>query len=398
MSTQTNLLSEEPRIKPRGVNFWTAGMALFSMFFGAGNLIFPLIVGVRAGSETPSAVLGIGLSAVLFPLLGLVAMLLYRGDLRAFLSRLGPIPAFLLLFILNVSQGPIAVLPRLVTLMHGSINSFFPLPLSLFSILICAAIFFLALRPNRLVQVLGVILTPLLIATMAVLIGIGIFKGAPILPAEESGLFHFLAGLKGGYQTTDLIAALLFATIVIPHLLRGTESLPQKEQSSLLRKNMIGASLIAASLLMITYIGLCVLASRHASLLADLPPERMLYAIAINTLGSTGAWIAATVVFLACLTTAISLTSIFANYLQTELLRNKVGSTLPLALTLAATALMSNLGFKGLMLLIGPAMEILYPSLIVLCLTNIGYSLYMVKPVKVPVYAALGLGIAGFCL
>lgn len=396
MSTQTNA---HPRPKRQGANFWTTGMALFSMFFGAGNLIFPLIVGANAGTETANAVLGIGLSAVLFPLLGLVAMLLYRGDLRAFLSRLGPIPAWLLLFVLSLSQGPLAVLPRLVTLMHGSVQSFFPtLPLSFFSIAICALVFLLAIRPNRLVQILGAVLTPLLLATMAALIAVGIFNGSPILPAESTGFSHFLAGLKGGYQTTDLIAALLFATIVIPHLLRGTESLPPKQQSALLRKNMLGSSLIAAALLMLTYVGLCVLASRHATLLAPLPPEQMLHAIASTALGAPGAWISAIVVFLACLTTALSLTTIFANYLHTELLRSKTRPAIPLLITAAATALMSNFGFSGLMQLIGPAMEILYPSLIVLCLTNIGYCLYSVKPVKLPVYAALGLGIAGFCL
>lgn len=396
MSTQS--LSDAPP-KRRGANYWTTGLALFSMFFGAGNLIFPLIVGTHAGNETAKAVFGIGLSAVLFPLLGLVAMLLYRGDLRAFLARLGPIPAFLLLFILHLSQGPLGALPRLVTLMHGSVCTFFPsLSLPLFSILICGAIFLLALKPQRLIQLLGVILTPLLLLTMAALILAGIFSGAPALPSNESGLFHFMEGLKGGYQTTDLIAALLFATVVIPHLLRGTENLPPREQNSLLRRNMLGSSIVAASLLMITYIGLCLLASRHAEMLSNLPPEQMLHAIAITTLGSAGAWISSSVVFLACLTTALSLTSIFSSYLQTEILRNKTGSILTLLITIISTALMSNLGFTGLMKLIGPAMEILYPSLIVLCLTNIGFCLYSVKPVKVPVYAALGIGIVGFCI
>ncbi len=399
MSTQSSLLSEQPEEKKRGANFWTTGMALFSMFFGAGNLIFPLIVGVRSGTETSCAVLGLGLSAVLFPLLGLVAMLLYGGDLRAFLARLGAVPAMILLFVLYVSQGPLASMPRLVTLMHASIQSFFPsVSIALFSALVCGVIFLLAVRPNRMVHLLGVVLTPILLATMAVLVIVGMIKGSPLLPAEAGGAFHFTEGLKGGYQTMDLIAALLFATIVIPHLLQGSESLPKEEKRALLRKNMLGASAVAAGLLMLSYIGLCFLASRHAAMLQNLPPEQMLHAIATRVLGSAGAWIAAAAVFFACLTTAISLAAVFAEYLKKELFRDKIGFTLPLVITLAVTAVMSNLGFSGLMKLIGPAMQILYPSLIVLCLTNIGYSLYSVKPVKLPVYAALGVGIAGFCL
>ncbi len=399
MSTQSELLSDQPRERKRGANLWTTGMALFSMFFGAGNLIFPLIVGARAGTNTSSAVLGLGLSAVLFPLLGLVAMLLYRGDLRAFLVRLGVVPAAILMFILYVSQGPLASLPRLVTLMHASVNYFFPsISLAMFSALICGVIFLLAARRSRMVQLLGVVLTPILLITMALLVIVGIFKGSPLLPADAGGSFHFMEGLKGGYQTMDLTAALLFATIVIPYLLQGSDSLSDKERSTLLRRKMIGASSVAAALLMLTYIGLCFLASRHAEMLQDLPPELMLHAIATRVLGSSGAWVAAGAVFLACLTTAISLSAVFAEYMQKEFFRNKTGPILPLAITLGVTAVMSNLGFSGLMKLIGPAMQILYPSLIVLCLTNIGFCLYRVKPLKLPVYAALGVGIIGFCV
>jgi len=399
MSTQSSLISEQTNLDTRGANFWTTGMALFSMFFGAGNLIFPLLVGSHAGTDTSQAVLGIGLSAVLFPLLGLVAMLLYRGDLRLFLTRLGPIPACILLFVLHVAQGPLAALPRLVTLMHASVEPFVPmLNLPLFSVLICAAVFLFTAWPNRLIPILGSLLTPILLLTMAILVGVGLLKGSPLETSTEGPLFHFMAGLKGGYQTTDLTAALLFATIVIPYLLKGTEMLPEEKKGALLRRNMIGASIVAASLLMITYIGLCFLASRHAELLSGLPPERMLNAIATQVLGAAGAWISAIVVFLACLTTAISLTSIFANYLREEFLKNKTGPFIPLAITVVTTALMSNLGFTGLMKLIGPAMEILYPSLIVLCLANIGYSLYSLKPIKLPVYVVLGASIAGFCL
>lgn len=400
MSMQTDLLSDDqPRRKEAGANFWITGMALFSMFFGAGNLVFPLVVGAKAGTESSYAILGLGLSAVLFPLLGLAAMLLYRGDLRAFLSRLGVIPSLILLFILHASQGPFACMPRLVTLMHASVQSFFPsFQLGAFSIAVTLLIFLLAARPSRIVNLLGMLLTPFLLLTMLLLTAVGIVKGLPPLLSVDGPAFHFMEGLKGGYQTMDLMAALLFATIVIPHLLQGSDSLSSNEKKALLRKKMIGASLVAASLLMLTYIGLCFLASRHAVELQALAPEQMLHAIAVRVLGNSGAWVAAIAVFLACLTTAVSLSAVFADYLRKEFFRGKTGALLPLGLTLGVTALMSNLGFGGLMLLIGPAMQILYPSLIILCLTNIGYCLYSVKPVRLPVYAALGLGVVGFCL
>ena len=75
------------QIKPKA-SILATGLALFSMFFGAGNIVFPLIIGRSAGSEALSAIGGLGLSAVLFPFLGLIAMMLYQGNLKDFLARL----------------------------------------------------------------------------------------------------------------------------------------------------------------------------------------------------------------------------------------------------------------------------------------------------------------------
>src|SRR5258708_4471404 len=100
--------------KPKAVGVFSTGLALFSMFFGAGNIIFPLIVGRLSGTQTPYAILGLGISAVVFPFLGLIAMMLYGGSIRAFLERLGKWPALALLFVLQMSQGPVGAMPRLV--------------------------------------------------------------------------------------------------------------------------------------------------------------------------------------------------------------------------------------------------------------------------------------------
>jgi LIVCS family branched-chain amino acid:cation transporter len=369
-------------------------MALFSMFFGAGNLIFPLLVGLRAGTEVSYVVLGLGLSAVLFPLLGLFSMLLYEGDLRSFLARLGPVFAAILLFALYMASA--LSLPRLVILMYGSVHAFFPaLSLLPFSLLICAVIFLFTVRQSRLVDLLGTFLTPFLLLTLAVIILVGIFYGSPSISSHLPPSHHFLEGLKGGYQTMDLLTALLFATIVIPHLRRGTDLLEPFESRRLVRKRMMGASLIASGLLLAVYIGLTLLATHHAALLQALPPEEMLPAIAGSVLGQAGGVIASVAVFLACLTTAISLAAVFANYLQTELLRKKTGPVFPLFLALVVTAMVANLGLGFIIQMVGTVMQVLYPALIVLCLINIGHSLYRVQPIKLPVYAALGLGVMG---
>lgn len=361
------------------------------MFFGAGNLVFPLLVGKTAGSESSSAIAGLSLSAVAFPLLGLVAIMLYGGDLKAFLARLGKWPAIVVLFILAMSQGPIGAMPRLVTLMHASVKPYFGISLWSFSTLICGLVFFLTIRPSQMMRLLGAILTPLLLCTLGLLFAIGIFNGPLPLPSFEGASHHFQEGLKGGYQTLDLTAALLFGTLMIPHLAKGRSSKREVERT------MLWSSAIAAGLLMVSYIGLCYLSASYSPLLPPgIADVDYLHAIAVQILGPSGSLIATGAVFLACLTTAISLSAVFSSYLQTELLKGKGGAIIPLGLTLAVTALMANLGFSGIMKIWGPVLEILYPSLIVLCLLNIANRLFAIRMVKAPVFIALAVGSAVF--
>lgn len=368
------------------------------MFFGAGNLIFPLIVGHSAGNQTPIAIVGLCLSAVAFPFLGLIAMMFYKGNLRAFLSRLGKWPAFVLLLILQLTQGPMGCMPRLITLMHASVKSFFPeLSLLVFSIVIAVILFLLTFRPQKIVDLLGVIMTPFLLLILTLLVVFGMWNAPMTQEVSGSSVHYFLEGIKGGYQTMDLIGSLLFATVILPHLAQGTEDLPLDEANRLIRRRMKGASLIAAGLLMFSYIGLCWVSSHYSWTLEGVgAPEDLLGAISLKIFGPFGSIVSTTAIFLACLTTAISLAAIFSDYLRKDLFREKISPNLSLILTLVITASIANLGFSGVVRLVGPILEILYPGLIVLCLGNIAYLTHNLKPVKSPVFFVLGFAAGGF--
>jgi len=394
MSTATTI-REKP--KRRAGVFFT-GMALYCMFFGAGNLIFPLLIGQSSASMTPYAICGLSISAVAFPLLGLIAMMFYGGSLHRFLERLGKWPAFSLLLILEIAQGPLCM-SRLFTLMHASVKGYFSwatLPVA--SVLIAIIAFFLTYRPQRLVALLGIVLTPVFLVAMGILIFVGIALGPPMPLAGGGAGLHFIQGMKGGYMTMDLISALLFATMVVPHFAGGTEGLSPDEADRYVRKKMTGASLVAAGLLMVSYVGLCFLSARHSGSFPGVAPEDLLQAISIKILGYWGGVIAAIVVFLACLTTAISLAVVFTEYLRKDLFRERLSPVVSLIVALGATAAITNLGFSGILKLLGPILEILYPGLIVLCLLNIAHRLYEVKPVRAPVFIALGLAALEFCL
>jgi LIVCS family branched-chain amino acid:cation transporter len=135
----------------------------------------------------------------------------------------------------------------------------------------------------------------------------------------------------------------------------------------------------------------------HSWTLGEVPAEELLQRIAEKVLGPFGAWFAAASVFLACLTTAISLAAVFSRYLREDLLQGRVSHGVSLGITLGVTAFFAMLGFSGIVKLWSPVLEVLYPALIVLCLFNIAYKLYEVKPIQAPVFFTLGFAIGGYC-
>lgn len=118
------------------------GLAMFSMFFGAGNIIFPLAVGQYAGDKNFFAMSGLILTAAIMPIVGVVAMILFDGNYRQFFGRLGKVPGFLLALIIISLLGPLGSTPRCIALSYTTLKSSFPeLSSALFSAIACGIIF-----------------------------------------------------------------------------------------------------------------------------------------------------------------------------------------------------------------------------------------------------------------
>jgi branched-chain amino acid:cation transporter, LIVCS family len=367
-----------------------AGLALFSMFFGAGNLIFPLLIGKQAGDQTWMAILGLSFTAVVVPFLGLGAMVLFQADCKKFFSRLGSMPGFILLLLLQLILGPLGVIPRLVTLMHAMAKPYlFGIPITWFSVIAVAAIFLCSIRKQNLIGLLGAVLTPILLLSLGALLFLGFWNAGSVPVSSVSSMESFQMGLFGGYNTMDLIAAFLFATVILPHF--------QKEErgESAVKRKILFSSLIAAALLLVTYIGLAWISSYHAAGI-DKQPEELLGAIAFKILGPAGGLIAAVAVIMACFTTAITLSTIFADYLQKDLCKGKIKPSAALICTLIITMLFANLGFSGIAAFLGPILQVVYPGLILLSGLNLLHSLYGFKMVKTPVFMVFGLAMLYF--
>lgn len=360
------------------------------MFFGAGNLIFPLLIGKSVGENVWFALLGLTLTAVIVPFLGLATMVLFQADYDRFFGRMGKIPGLFLLFFLQLIMGPLGVIPRLVTLMHAMSGPYLNnMSLILFSIFTAAIIFLCNVKQKKLIDLLGIILTPILLLSLAALIFIGLLDGSSINPQFLSAKESFLQGLLGGYNTMDLIGAFLFATVVLPHFQKKEKVELEKfmqNRKSLLKK-MFFPSFIAASLLLLSYIGLGLISAHHGRTLdSSYPPEQMLGAIAMKILGPLGGCLAAIVATVACLTTAITLTSIFAEYLRKDLCKEKISRTLALVLTLLVITLFANIGYGGIAAFLSPILQIIYPGLILFTVLNLFHCLYGYDRVKIPLF------------
>ncbi|MBN9378346.1 MAG: branched-chain amino acid transport system II carrier protein, partial [Chlamydiales bacterium] len=152
-----------------------AGLALFSMFFGAGDLIWPLILGGNAGDKNLFAMLGLLITGVSLPLLGLIAMMMFGGDYRNFFGQVGRVPGLILVFIIQAILGPLGSIPRLITLSFATLKPYIPQGISLFSFSILASLLVLGftLRQNKVINLLGLVLTPILLLCLGCILVLG---------------------------------------------------------------------------------------------------------------------------------------------------------------------------------------------------------------------------------
>ena len=364
---------------------FSTGLAMFAMFFGSGNLVFPLLVGQLSEGHTVLSSIGILLTGVLVPFLGILAMLLFDGDTGKLFSRLGkPATFWFSLFALAI-MGPFSVLARCITVAHGSYKLLFPAtPLWVFSLCACSILFLLTIRKNRIVPMLGTILTPLLLLSLTAIAIFGL-SSMPTPPVLENGAWEgFKTGIFKGYQTMDLLAAFFFSTFVINHLRQNNRT--EAPLSAFFKSSLIGAGLLSA-----IYVILVLLGARYAMNLQGVPAQEMLGQIAHYALGPYAAPIVCSAVILACITTAIVLTSLFSDFLRKEVAKDRIPPSLAILTTLTIGFFISTLEFSGIMSFIGPILEVIYPALIVMTLFSIAYKTLGWKAVRVPTAVALAL-------
>lgn len=364
------------------------GLAMFSMFFGAGNIIFPLALGQYAGDQNLFAVAGLIVTAAIMPVAGVIAMILFDGDYRAFFGRLGRVPGFLLALTIISLLGPLGSTPRCITLSYVTLkNAFLDVSLPVFSAAACTVIFLFSAKKNRILDLLGVILTPFLLAALVLIIVVGLIVAPEASSVDHAPLSMFMHGLMEGYNTMDLLAAFFFSATII-NVLKSRLSKEEIKEGKYLNV-ALQASFIAVFLLAAIYMGFSYIASFHGNDLMATGKEGLLAAITLKIAGPYAGVLVCSTIALACLTTAIALISAFADFIQKEVFQDKLSYEATLAGSLFLTFFISTFEFNGISAFLWPVLQICYPALIVLTFLNIAHRITGITLLRVPVFSAL---------
>jgi len=163
------------------------GLAIFSMLFGAGNIMLAINVGMRAGFHFTWANFSFILTSVIMPIAGLIAVVLFNGDYNEYFNRLGKIPGQALIFLIMLIIGPLNVIPRIITLSHTMLEQFLPNnSLAPFAIAFLLLTFLATVKESKVISLLGRIISPTLIIALLVIIVVGMFKTGTVIPTTSS--------------------------------------------------------------------------------------------------------------------------------------------------------------------------------------------------------------------
>ncbi|MGD6879480.1 branched-chain amino acid transport system II carrier protein [Bacillus infantis] len=349
------------------------GLMLFALFFGAGNMIFPPYLGQESGASMGKAIIGFLITGVGLPLLGVISIA-KAGDLRTLAGRVHPLFGAAFSLFLYLAIGPLFGIPRTGTVAYEiGITPFLPDAVSKYGMMLLfyTIIFFsvtawLSMNPSKLVDRIGKLFTPILLAILSILAVKSIITplGEPMAPKGAYAETPFFKGFIEGYLTMDAIAALVFGIVVIGSIKeKGISSSKQ------IAKICIYSGLIAAAALMLVYLSLAYIgASGEESIGFQDNGGALLSAAASHLFGSFGAVILGLAITFACLTTSIGLVSSCAQYFS-KVVPSISYRSFVLILSLFSM-MIANIGLTQLISVSLPMLTMIYPPAIVLVLLS----------------------------
>ena len=376
--------------------FITTSLAIFSMLFGAGNLMFPIKTGLESGQHFIVGTIGFLLTAVFLPIVGIFSMVMFNGNYEKFFSRLGKIPGLIGVLYCMAIIGPVVAMPQIIALSYTMFTPFLPkISLLVFSLIFTGIIFIATFKENRLLDILGYFVSPALLLSLSVIIIKGVLTPNPIPHTDLSALSVFWHQLQYGYRTLDLLGGLFFASIVL-NILR--QNISQKE-APIKRLAMISlkTGTVGSLILAVVNIGIVCLGLLHGNGLGHVNEAQLFSLVSLNVVGQCGSAIVTLAVIMACFSTITALSVVVSEYVKTSVFKGKIPYVSALVAVLGLALITANFGLSNILAFSKPIVFIGYPALITLTFVNAMYKMFGFKPVKIPVFATLIISAVIYC-
>ena len=365
------------------------GFALFSMFFGAGNLIFPPSLGNRLGDQYLLGIIGFVLTGVGLPLLAILSCSKGNGTFESITNKIGTKFTLILTTVLFFAIGPLLAIPRTAaTTFEISILPFFPnwSPVIVMAIYFLINLFFV-LKRSSIIDTIGKFLTPALIIILTIIITKGILS--PIGEIVPTGVTNILSSsLLEGYQTMDALAALLFAGVITSSIIqkgyKGTE----------VKSVLLKSSIIAVIGLAFVYGGLTYIGAHTVNLVdSGISNTALLVFIAEKILGTFGVALIGAAIGLACLTTSIGLLTAGSTFFE-KVSNGKLSYKFNAIVISIMSYIIACQGVDNIVKLSVPILNVLYPvAITIIMVTMLNKYLTNIIAVRLAVYTSLAFGL-----
>ena len=345
---------------------WITGFALFSLFFGAGNLILPPTLGVKSGVDWWIVVFGFVLTAVTIPILAIFAHAKLQGTLYDFGKKVSLVFSTIYCFLIYIIAIAIPS-PRTAAVTHEmTVQPFFDTSPLLTSIIYFVLVFIFAINRSRIIGLIGKFLTPIIVLILLVIIAVAIFI-APETIKATSFTTPFIDGILEGYQTFDAIGGVVVGAVIIISLNYSSH------QTFDARRNLIRkAGLIAGTGLLLIYGGLILSGSLLSSTFAENASRTaILTGLSTQTLGTLGTAFLSVLVALACFTTAVGIVTGTADYIKGICKDSQKAYIITAVIACIIGVVVGSYQVDFIITLAVPSLMFLYPITIVLILLNI---------------------------
>ncbi|WP_082472243.1 branched-chain amino acid transport system II carrier protein [Paenibacillus bovis] len=355
------------------------GLMLFALFFGAGNLIFPTMLGQSAGTNFWPANIGFLITGVGLPTLGVIALgFSGKDDLQSLASRVHPVFGLVFTTVLYLAIGPLFAIPRTGNVSFEiGVKPFlsadeYTLAAAIFSIIFFGITCFFSLNPARIVDIVGKVLTPIKLTFISILVIVGLLYplGGFQQPLEKYSTHALFNGFQEGYLTMDALAAFVFGIIVI-NAIRSRGATSRRQIVTVCVK----AACIAAVILSVIYVALSYISASTVTAFGYLENGGQILArMSSYYFGTSGGIFLGLMITIACLTTSIGLITSCASYFH-KLLPRFSYKKLVVGLCIFS-AVIANIGLNELITISVPVLTIIYPLAIVLMFLTFCHSLF----------------------